>query len=473
MTGFGSSITGTGDFNGDGFQDFVIGSYQHESSIYLVFGRSRQHFANNRTLLGSIEATTFSFEQGIIFTVSSPATVFGWAISSAGDFNSDGYADLLVGSFTDASVFLVFGGSGALLKGRGWDIGTTPLIIDPESFTNEQGCIFKHSDPASYFGWDVSSAQDINNDGIDDIMVGAWASASVYIFFGKASGLPTPIIMIPMGEFDSDIGILVKNSVNTASTFGFTLSRAGDVNKDGFKDLIIGAHGERTAYLLFGPLKHSFMVESSPPSSSKLYTCLINSNASSSFGVSTVGIGDFNNDLYDDVLITDTLTGNAFLVFNYQFCETPCLRCNTDNSTCVTCVPEFPYLYDGHCYESCPDNYDTKTCLNCVAGRCSPIQTVSWKVMLVVSIVGLVLIGIVIYLWRRNKRGKGAKIIDVIRMQENSRRIHPALSDNNKNSTLGTISMMPIRSGVVSSDFKSLSPTKEGVHRLKRLNQEE
>jgi hypothetical protein len=88
-----------------------------------------------------------------------------------------------------------------------------------------------------YFGSSVASAGDVNGDGYDDIIVGAYQNDSggsdagkAYLHLGSATGLSTTASWTATGEAGDDY-------------FGSSVASAGDVNGDGYDDIIVGAHG--------------------------------------------------------------------------------------------------------------------------------------------------------------------------------------------------------------------------------------
>ncbi|OGO29345.1 MAG: hypothetical protein A2136_02005 [Chloroflexi bacterium RBG_16_54_11] len=150
---------------------------------------------------------------------------FGTSVASAGDVNGDGYSDIIVGS-----PYYINGqsleGRAYVYQGSGSGLDATPAWTFESDIENCQ------------LGWSVASASDVNNDGFDDVLVGAlYCTTSpdpnhregrVYLFLGSSTGLSTTPAWWKEGEgFDE--------------SFGWSVASAGDVNSDGYGDVIIGA----------------------------------------------------------------------------------------------------------------------------------------------------------------------------------------------------------------------------------------
>jgi len=212
---FGSAVAGAGDVNGDGYSDLVVGAPgaspdgRSEAGIVSVF------------LGGPVGMATMPVA---MIDEAAAGDRFGSAVASAGDVNGDGHADVVVGAFTASPGGRRFAGSASVFHGGSTGIVTSPTLVV------EGAAMF------SQFSYAVTSAGDVNGDGFGDVVIGASLASpgsrsnagSASVFLGSRSGLG----MIP-GR--------VLEGVTAGEQFGFSVARAGDVNGDGFADIVIGA----------------------------------------------------------------------------------------------------------------------------------------------------------------------------------------------------------------------------------------
>ncbi|MEO8664044.1 MAG: integrin alpha [Ignavibacteria bacterium] len=156
---------------------------------------------------------------------------------------------------------------------------------DPEGDALQRK-IFNGLTAGSQFGYTVSSAGDVNGDGYDDIIIGAYGYNSntgrAYIYFG--------------GSIMNTVADLVLTGEATGNDFGFSVSTAGDVNGDGFSDVIVGAYGYSSntgrAYIYFGGASMNNSAD----------VVMTGETTNNQFGYSVSSAGDVNGDGYSDVI---------------------------------------------------------------------------------------------------------------------------------------------------------------------------
>jgi uncharacterized repeat protein (TIGR01451 family) len=260
---FGCSVAMAGDANDDGYADVVVGAYGHSSNtgkIYVYRGSAD----------GLVATPTFTAAG------ESASDSFGFSVAPAGDANGDGYADLVVGAFFNSS------GRGKIYVYRGSTAGLTSTGI----FTAAGEANY------SYFGYSVATAGDVNGDGYSDVVVGADNYAGnvgrAYVYRGSAAGLVAAPIFTATGETGS------------ANFFGASVGTAGDVNGDGYADVVVGAYAypngtyQGKAYVYYG---------SANGLSTTVAFSATGEPSAERFGVSVATAGDVNGDGYADIIV--------------------------------------------------------------------------------------------------------------------------------------------------------------------------
>ena len=254
---FGYAVEAAGDVNNDGYDDLIVGAYGYASNTgraYVFHGSSSGISTTAATTLNGGTASDY----------------FGNVVRGAGDVNGDGFDDVVVGAYltgsSDGAAYVYFGSAAG--------VTTTGAVTLAGSGLEDR------------FGQSVAGAGDVNNDGFDDVAVGESAYNSdigrVYVFHGSAA-------------FDATADTTLGGGV--VSYFGFAVDGAGDVNADGFDDLLIGAYGfssnKGRTYVYHGS---STGIASSP-------TTTITGGSNSYYnGYDVAGAGDVNGDGYADII---------------------------------------------------------------------------------------------------------------------------------------------------------------------------
>jgi hypothetical protein len=257
-TGF--SVSSAGDVNGDGFDDLIIGAPEvgldpyGAGASYVVFGKG------SWVGVPSLDLATLDGTNGFRLTNSSGTELNGYSVSSAGDVNGDGFADLVVGAPDNSLQTEPYGtGESYVVFGKANWVGTPS--IDLAALDGINGFRLAGIDILDSAGVSVSTAEDVNGDGLDDLIVGALGAGTggeSYVVFGKANWAGTPSLDLATLDGTNGFRLLGIDAVDLS---GRSVSSAGDVNGDGFADLIIGAplaestggaNSEGESYVVYG-----------------------------------------------------------------------------------------------------------------------------------------------------------------------------------------------------------------------------
>ena len=330
----GISVSSAGDVNGDGYDDLIIGAYQadpnggNSGETYVVYGGASAPGTGGRFNLSTLDGTN-----GFILNGIDAGDNSGFSVSSAGDVNGDGYDDLIIGAWRgdpngdrSGETYVVYGGASAPGTGGRFNLS---------SLDGSTGFIVNGIDAFDYSGTSVSSAGDVNGDGYDDLIIGAWRAGSssagaTYVVYGGASA-PGTGGELDLSDLDGSNGFIF-NGIDRNDYSGISVSSAGDVNGDGYDDLIIGAYGADPNGGFSGETYVVYGGASAPGTGGRFnLSTLDGSNgfilngidASDLSGRSVSSAGDVNGDGYDDLIIGardadlngDNEAGETYIVY--------------------------------------------------------------------------------------------------------------------------------------------------------------
>ncbi|ATI80953.1 hypothetical protein A6768_13865 [Sphingobium yanoikuyae] len=313
-SGLAMDAVSAGDVNGDGYDDLLIGAPastidgSFTGRAYIVYGKTDG--------FGAIDLATMTSDEGATIMRPSAAggnTSLGIDLAGVGDVNGDGYDDVLVGAGDNPN------GHAYLLFGSAQGIGN----IDLSQLTADRGVVFNSAAAGDGAGQTISRLGDINGDGIDDFAISAKhandSAGAVYICFGKTGAWSSTTL----GSMTSNEGFVIAGTgagFFNGSAAGMHLADAGDVNGDGYADLLVseGRPYLGSVYLLWGKPGGfgTISLNSSAPFDPAVGIQIKQpSNGSGSFS-SISGVQDVNGDGYADIAIgTGASTGIIYVVY--------------------------------------------------------------------------------------------------------------------------------------------------------------
>ena len=326
----GFPVSGAGDINGDGIDDLIIGALNADPNSNNGAGESYVVFGSN-SVAPSVELSSINGTNGFVINGIDTSDRSGRSVSGAGDVNGDGIDDLIVGASNAEPNGNSAAGESYVVFGS--DSGFT-ASLDLSALDGTNGFVINGIDEDDYSGFSVSSAGDINGDGIDDLIIGAsyaefgnvYAGES-YVVFGSDSGFAASV---ELSALDGTNGF-VLNGIDEFDRSGYSVSGAGDVNGDGVDDLIIGAriadpNGNNYAgesYVVFGSdSRFAASVELSALDGNNGF--VVNGIDANDFsGHSVSSAGDVNGDGIDDFIIGangadpngNSAAGESYVVF--------------------------------------------------------------------------------------------------------------------------------------------------------------
>ncbi|QDV47603.1 FG-GAP repeat protein [Stieleria neptunia] len=307
----GFSVGGSGDFNGDGLDDLVLGATAADTNGVDDSGEAYVLFGSTGGFASSIDLSSLNGTNGFRIAGIDEGDALGVSVSFTGDFNGDGLGDLIASAFVADPAGLDSAGETYLLYGQA---DAMPAVVGLGTLAATDGLVMTGVATGDRAGVSVSDAGDVNGDGLDDVIVGGYladpngivSAGKSYVIYGRSD---SPIGPLSLGSLDGSSGFQL-NGIAMNDQSGLSVSGVGDFNGDGFDDLLVaapyadpdGRDGAGESYLLFGgetlPSVFNF---SDMVGADGLQ--IHGTDAGDSSGISVSGAGDVNGDGFDDLLI--------------------------------------------------------------------------------------------------------------------------------------------------------------------------
>ncbi len=316
----GWSVDGAGDVDNDGKQDIIVGAPEDPLSVNDTKGNAYIILGTN-TLEGDIALSGAA----VTMTGAADEDEAGYSVAGAGDVYNDGFVDVIVGAWrrdgngnNSGEAYLIYGAD------------PMPAAINLGSIATGVGVTLTGRDNGDLAGQSVAGAGDVNNDGFDDIIIGANAANPVSSFQGEAyvvyggSSLPDDI---DLSTLNGTTGFIIRGVAG--ARIGSSVDGAGDVDNDGFDDVLVGApeadpNGKTnagSAFLIYGGSSVAALIDLASLGSQGVQ--FNGATAGDRLGSAVLGAGKVNGGSLPDILLSastfddgaTTDAGRCYLIY--------------------------------------------------------------------------------------------------------------------------------------------------------------
>ncbi|MFO0560983.1 MAG: FG-GAP-like repeat-containing protein [Polyangiales bacterium] len=280
---FGMAVSNAGDVNGDGFADVIVGAPNAQARGFNRAGTSRVFHGSPSGVSATAAVTIDGFYA---------SAYSGSALACAGDVDADGYADVIVGAYGASPGSLSQAGTASVYHGSARGLRTPATLV------------LQGVSPTVRLGWSVASAGDVNGDGFSDIIVGVPSGSAsgrsqagdAMVHLGGATGVSASAQRTLSGS-------------GAVAYFGHSVSSAGDVNNDGYSDVVIGAPRTTTGACDFCGSASVFRGSASGIGATASRR-LDGPSSGSNFGNQVCRVGDVDQDGSSDIAVASPNTAS-------------------------------------------------------------------------------------------------------------------------------------------------------------------
>jgi len=325
----GYSVSNAGDINNDGIDDVIVGhpianpgGKARAGQSFVVFGGAGMG--------GLLELSAINGFNGFVINGADRDSLSGVSVSAAGDVNGDGIGDLIIGANLASPNGKNHAGESYVVFGS--EVVGSSGSVELAELDGSDGFVINGADENDWSGIQVSGAGDVNGDGFDDVIIGAVfadpenirdAGESYVVFGGAMVGSEG---VFELAELDGPNGFAIKGK-DVSDKAGQSVSGAGDINGDGFADVIIGAPDANPddtdassdfageSYVVFGRnggYGGSLRLSNLNGTNGFLIEGL---NRDDGFGDSVSGAGDINGDGMADLFINADRANKSYVIF--------------------------------------------------------------------------------------------------------------------------------------------------------------